>query len=79
MCPNSNNQNDNNIINRQNKTTTALKSQTSLSTQKLTNIPKNVMKKSFIEKNSFIGQVLLHSILFLCVDQNGHLLIIHHP
>ena len=52
MCPNSYNQNDNNIINRQNKTTTALKSQTSLSTQKSTNIPKNVIKKSFIEKNS---------------------------
>ena len=52
MCPNSNNQNDNNIINRQNKTTTALKSQTSLSTQKSTNIPKNVMKKSFIERIS---------------------------
>ena len=52
MCPNSNNQNDNNIINQQNKTTTALKSQTSLSTQKSTNIPKNVIKKSFIEKNS---------------------------
>lgn len=52
MCPNSKNRNDNNIINQTNKTTTALKSQTSLSTQKSLNIPKNVIKTSFIEKSS---------------------------
>lgn len=51
MYPNSNNKNDNNIIYQQNKTTTALKSQASLSTQKSLTISKNVIKSSIVEKN----------------------------